>query len=245
MVLNFAHRGFSGQFPENTMLAFQKAIDAGCDGIELDVQLSKDRIPVIIHDELLERTTGAAGRVGDYTLEELKNLNAPAAFGSQFGKTEIPTLEEYFQGIGKTGIITNIELKNSIEPYQGMERIVWDLIRRFHMEKRVIISSFNHYSLLEFKRLAPKMPCGVLEESRMVNAAGYASGLGMEYLHPIYAAVTPVYAGSAAALGLGIHAWTVNDKEEMKRLIELGVRGIIGNHPDLAANVISSYEKQL
>lgn len=104
MSLGFAHRGFSGKYPENTMLAFEKALEAGCDGIELDVQLSKDGVVMILHDESLKRTTGAGGYIWQYTKNELE-------------KFEIPTLREYFELVKQEAIITNIELKTGINPY--------------------------------------------------------------------------------------------------------------------------------
>ena len=96
MTLNFAHRGFSGQFPENTMLAFEKAVEAGADGIELDVQFSKDGELVIMHDETLNRTAGVDGFVKDYTLEQLKAMDVSGKWGDRYGSMEIPTLREYF-----------------------------------------------------------------------------------------------------------------------------------------------------
>ena len=101
MTKNIAHRGYSGNYPENTMLAFQKALEAGVDGIEFDVHLSKDGRLVIIHDELLDRTTDATGLVQDRTLAELRQLDASAGFAGVYGKNQIPTLEEYFELILK------------------------------------------------------------------------------------------------------------------------------------------------
>ena len=110
----YAHRGYSGFYPENTMLAFQKAWEAGSDGIELDVQLTKDGELVVIHDETLDRTTDHTGRVCDYTLEELKTCNAAAK--SSYANTfmTIPTFEEYCAWAATTNLVTNIEIKSSV-----------------------------------------------------------------------------------------------------------------------------------
>ena len=110
----FAHRGFSGKYPENTMIAFEKAVEIGVDGIELDVHLTKDNELVIIHDEDVKRTTNGEGLVKDMTLEELKKLDASATFVGQYGVNPIPTLREYFELVKDTNIITNIELKTSV-----------------------------------------------------------------------------------------------------------------------------------
>lgn len=122
MTLNFAHRGFSGQFPENTMLAFEKAVEAGADGIELDVQFSKDGELVIMHDETLNRTAGVDGVVKDYTLEQLKAMDVSGKWGDRYGSMEIPTLREYFTRFKNLPIITNIELKTGVFPYPGIEK---------------------------------------------------------------------------------------------------------------------------
>ena len=107
----FAHRGSSGTYPENTMLAFEKAVEEGCDGIELDVQLTRDGHVVVIHDEELERTTGTKGFVRDYTLEELKKFDAGKVKDGAFGFQGIPSFDEYCEFAAKKGIITNIEIK--------------------------------------------------------------------------------------------------------------------------------------
>ena len=129
MTLNFAHRGFSGQFPENTMLAFEKAVEAGADGIELDVQFSKDGELVIMHDETLNRTAGVDGFVKDYTLEQLKAMDVSGKWGDRYGSMEIPTLREYFEHFKDLPVITNIELKTGIFPYPGIEKRTLEMIR--------------------------------------------------------------------------------------------------------------------
>ncbi len=241
MTLNFAHRGFSGQFPENTMLAFEKAVEAGADGIELDVQLSCDGELVIIHDETLNRTAGVDGFVKDYTLEQLKAMDVSGVWGDRYGKMEIPTLREYFQRFRDIPLSTNIELKTGVFPYKDIEKKTWDMIREFGQEKKVIISSFNHYSCLKFKELSPEMPCGLLEESWIVHAGEYAKNLGMEFLHPVYQAVTEDYIKEAQYCGLGINTWTVNDRSVAEYLVKAGIHGVIGNHPDMVEHVLKSY----
>lgn len=238
MTLNFAHRGFSGQYPENTLLAFEKAVEAGADGIELDVQLSSDGVPVIIHDESLSRTAGVEGYVKDYTLEQLKDFDVSWKFKSSYGKKEIPTLREYFEKVKSLDLITNIELKTGVFTYAGIEEKVWNMIQEYGLEKKVIISSFNHFSCLRMKELCPSLPCGLLEESWIVDCAAYGEKLGMEYLHPAYPLVTDQYVEEARKHGLGINTWTVNDYDCMEYLCKIGVNAIIGNFPNLAERVL-------
>lgn len=241
MTKNFAHRGFSGKYPENTMLAFKKAVEAGCDGIELDVHLSKDGELVIIHDELVDRTTDGKGLVSDYTLAELKQLDASAGYRGVYGKNEIPTLKEYFEYIKDTNIVTNIELKTGINPYPGIEQKTLAMIDAYGLRDRIIISSFNHYSVLRMKELAPDMKYGFLEESWILDVAGYGAKYGVQCLHPIFCAVDEEYVRAAREHGLEINTWTVNTEEDIRRMAELGVEGIIGNYPDLIGKVLKEY----
>ena len=117
MIKNYAHRGFCSQYPENTILAFQKALEEGVDGIENDVQLSKDGHIVIMHDESVDRTTNGKGWVKDLTLAELKELDASEKFGSQFGVQRVPTLREYLELVKDQPVITNIEMKTGVFEY--------------------------------------------------------------------------------------------------------------------------------
>lgn len=232
MTKNIAHRGFSASYPENTLLAFKKAVDAGCDGIELDVHLTRDKKIVVIHDESLERTTNGSGFVKDMTLDELSALDA--------GQGEaIPTLAQYLDLVEKAGIISNIELKNSIFRYPGMEEAVIQIIRERGISQEVILSSFNHYSILACKRMAPEIRCGFLTDSWIVNAGAYTKSCGVECLHPEYHNLTSEIADEIHANGVAINTYTVDDAQEMARLSSLGVAGVITNNPALLKEVLS------
>lgn len=153
MTKNFAHRGFSGRYPENTMLAFRKAAEVGVDGIE---------------------------------------------------------------------------------------QAVWDMIREFDLADRIIISSFNHYSVLRMRQIAPELKYGLLSESRIVDAAKYVHGLGIPCFHPIYGYLTEEHVADLKRYGLEINTYTVNDEAAVRRLAELGVDAVIGNFPDMAKRVLSA-----
>lgn len=230
--LCIAHRGFSGSYPENTLLAFEKAIEAGADGIELDVHLSKDGVPVICHDEELNRTTNGSGLLCEYTLEELKTFDASYIYKGKYGVNRIPTLREYFELIQATRLITNIELKNGCIDYPGLEQKVLELIDEFRLRGRIILSSFNHYSVQRAKRLAPDIPCGLLYDAWLVNAQDYCKDVGADCLHPSYYCLTQEAVSTYLAAGLQINTWTVNDPEDMRRLASLGVTAVITNYPD-------------
>ena len=137
--------------------SFNEAARVGAEGIELDVQLSKDGEVVIIHDEKLNRTTGATGFVKNKTLKELKTLNAASTFKGKVSKERIPTLEELLIWMHTNHLFCNIELKNTLFLYPGIEEKVIRLVRAYDMEERIVISSFNHYSLVHCHQLAPEI----------------------------------------------------------------------------------------
>jgi len=243
MTKNFAHRGFSGNYPENTMLAFEKALEAGADGIELDVQLTKDGEIVIIHDETIDRTTDGTGEVASYTYDELKKFDASFIFRGQMGFNKIPTLREYFDFVKDTNLITNIELKTGINEYIGIEQKVWDLIQEYNLADRVIISSFNHYSILRMKETAPELKYGLLSEVWIVDAGKYTHNLGVKCYHPHFANLTKEIVKEIKSYGIEINTFTVNREEDIKDLISKGIDIIIGNYPDLTKKVIEEYNK--
>lgn len=240
-MLNFAHRGFSGEYPENTMLAFQKAIEVGIDGIELDVHFSKDGEIVVIHDEKIDRTCNGTGFVRDYTVEQLKSFDASAGFAGKYGTNEIPTLREYFELVKPVdGLITNIELKTGIYEYPGIEKAVNDMITEFNLEDRIIISSFNHFSVMRFKAINPKIKCGFLEGGWIVDFGKYTKEHGIQCIHPLYLTLNEETVGEAKSNGIEINTWTVNEESDVKRLYELGIDSVIGNYPNITKKVLDS-----
>lgn len=240
-MLNIAHRGFSGKYPENTLLAFRKAIEIGADGIELDVQISKDGELVIIHDEAVDRTCDGKGLIAEMTLDEIKQLDASAGFRGLYGVNRIPTLREYFELVKPVdGFITNIELKTGINEYPGIEKKVYDLIKEFELEDRIIISSFNHFSVKRFMELCPTMKCGFLVEDWILDFGKYAKEHNAQFVHPRFNSVTDETVAEILSNGIGINTWTVNTEEEVRRLYKLGVNAVIGNFPDMTKEVMET-----
>lgn len=228
MTLNIAHRGFSGYFPENTLLAFNKAVDIKAHGIELDVQLTKDNIPVIIHDEEVNRTTNSTGFVKDFTYKEIRNLNA--------GENEkIPSLEEFLELAKASNIFVNLELKNSIFPYAGLEEIVLNLLDKYSISKdKLIISSFNHNSMIKMKKLDSNIKTGLLYESCLYNPYNYLMTTTASALHPCFASLLQNIDETKDLINkkVEINTYTVNELIYMKALLDLGVNSIITNYPD-------------
>lgn len=242
MTKNIAHRGFSDLYPENTMLAFRKAVEAGADGIELDVHFTKDREVVVIHDEYIDRTSDGKGAVESYTYDELSKFNAFGRFHGKYEFQKIPTLREYFEFIAPLdGFITNIELKTGINEYPGIEKAVLSLIDEFNLRDRIIISSFNHFSVQRFKALAPDVKCGFLEESRIIDFGSYAKKHGVEFIHPLYKCLTPDVFREVYSNGIGINTWTVNDEESAEYLIKNNVNAVISNKPSMIKKILDEF----
>lgn len=239
-LVNYAHRGASAVCPENTMAAFRKAIEIGATGIETDVQISKDGQLVLIHDEALKRTTGAPGWVKDLTLEELKKLSAGSWFHSDFKDETIPTLDELLTLTKDTDLIVNLELKNGIFQYPNLEAKTIAKIRAYGMTDRVIISSFNHYSLVLCNQLAPDIQTGILYMEGLFEPWVYAKRIGATALHAFHFAVIPEWVAEARKQGVIYNPFTVNDPMEMKRLISAGVAGIITDYPDRLAALLAN-----
>ena len=238
-----AHRGYSGRYPENTMLAFEKAAEAGADEIELDVQLSRDGRVVIFHDETLERLTGEKGWIRDYRFEELVKFNtARQVYGDKYGFNPVPSLDEYFAWVKNTNIVTNIELKNGRFYYEGLEEKTIALISQFGLEERVFFSSFNHVSLLKCKRIRPVIKCGVLVGGAMApgNAGFYVRSNGLDFYHPDFKSVNDEVVANCNAHGVGINVWTVDDIDNLLKMQEWNCRGVITNFPLVCKKWVST-----
>lgn len=234
----WAHRGASGHAPENTMPAFELAEKMGADGIELDVQLTKDGVPVIIHDERIDRVCDGTGFVKDYTLEELKSFNAGKAYPA-YGKVEIPTLEEFYAWVAETDLTINLELKNSVIFYEGLEEKVLELAEKYGLEERLIYSSFNHYSMRRLKMLKPDARIAFLYSCGILDVGEYADKYHGYAMHPSLKAMEYPDVDIVKQChdkGIKVHVWTVNQKPDMDKMKELGADAIITNYIELATD---------
>jgi len=231
--LNLAHRGASAVAPQNTLAAFEQAGDMGADGVELDVHLSADGVPVVIHDATVDRTTDGHGRVGALSLEELKSLDAGRWFDPTFAGEQIPTLEEVADALGQR-LLVNVELKSISLRENGLERAVIDVIERSALTERVLISSFNPLSLRRVRRLAPHLPLGLLTLPRMPRPLSplWRALVRVEAHHPHHTQIDRQFVAQARRWGYRIFAWVVDEPAEIRRLADLGVDGIITNVPD-------------
>jgi len=235
MTLIWAHRGASAKAPENTLAAFQLAHEMGADGVELDVQLTADGHVVCIHDETLDRTTTGRGPVVERTLREVKTFDASDG-REGFTCEAVPTLEEVLELVAPTGMTVNIELKNSIEPYPGIEQAVLKIVEASGMTERIIYSSFNHISATRLARSSQRIRVGLLFSDVLAEPWDYAQRLDMTALHPHwkYVSFVPETIERCHALGMAINVWTVDNPETVRRLADLGADAVITNRPDAA-----------
>lgn len=237
----WGHRGASGYLPENTLPAFEKAIEMGADGVELDIHKTIDGQLVVIHDEKIDRTSTGKGMVKDYTLEELRRFNYNVTH-PECAYASIPTMREVFELIEPTNLLINIELKTGLVFYEGIEEDILAMTKEFSMEDRVIFSSFNHYSVMRIKELCPSAHTGFLYSDGILDVADYAKSNGVEALHPaFYNLQYPGVVERAHELGLKINSWTINTKQDIHRACQLGIDGIITNYPDVAKEVAAEF----
>jgi glycerophosphoryl diester phosphodiesterase len=237
----FAHRGYSSAFAENTMSAFIAAQKAGADGLELDVQLTKDGEVVVIHDEKLDRTTSGKGFVKNFTFKEIRKLNANK---KGVNKEPIPSLIEVLEWMQSNQLVCNIELKNNLFPYEGMEEKVIHLVRRFNLSNRIIISSFNHYSIVLSYRSAPEIETAPLFNERLYMPWVYAQSIRAQGIHPKLASVTDEIIKGAIENGIAVRPYTVNKDTDMQRLYKLNCTSIITDDPVKALKIKKQYEKR-
>lgn len=233
-----AHRGFSSSYPENTMLAFEEAVKAGAHGLELDVQLCKDDRLVVFHDERLDRITNVKGLVKDYTLKELREMDVGSHFNPEFKGLRMPSLEEVLHLVKQEDLFLNIELKNGILPYPGLEEKVIKEIEEFGLREQVVISTFNHQSLLKISKIDSSIKTGVLYFARMVHPASYALSIGASSLHPYYLAIDDHLLEDVREKGLSIITYPVNQLEDMKRMLAYKVDAVITDYPDRLAYLL-------
>lgn len=233
---NVAHRGATAYAPENTIAAFDLAVDMKADYIEIDVQRSKDGELVLIHDTTVDRTTDGTGKVGELTFEQLRSLDAGSWKGEQYEGEPIPTFEEILDRYrGKVGIL--IELK-APELYPGIEKQVAEALKERNLDKpqneKIIIQSFNFVSMKTTNELLPLVPIGVLTSNRahttpeaLQEFSTYA-----DWFNPSYGIVTEELVNQVHSLGMKIGSWTVRSQEAADFLFEMKVDAIITDYPD-------------
>lgn len=234
-----AHRGASAYAPENTVAAFELARDRGADMFELDVQETEDHRLVLMHDTTLGRTTDveevfpgrAPWRIGEFTLAEIRRLDAGSWFSRKYAGEAVPTLGEALRAMRDSGLGLLLEIK---EPrlYPGIEaRVAEEIGRDPAWRGRIVVQSFDWNSMRRFHGLMPRVPIGLLGTPRITELPGLARFA--DQINPPYADVTAEYVRRVHRLRMKVLAWTVDDPAAVRRLIGAGVDGVITNKPDV------------
>lgn len=239
----FAHRGYAAKYPENTMKAFREAEKAGADGIELDVQFTKDGEIVVIHDETVDRTTNGTGAVKDFTFEELRRLDASYKNKTLLKKEPIPSLREVFEWLKTNDLKCNIEIKSNEETFMKIEQPVIGMIREYGLSDRIIISSFNHYSLVFCYRIAPEIEIAPLYAEGLYMPWVYAESIKAKGMHPNYKAAPNEIIKGSLDYGIEVRPYTVNKEQDMRRLFEVGCSAFITDNPAKALKIRNEYKK--
>jgi glycerophosphoryl diester phosphodiesterase len=229
----FAHRGASKYAPENTMAAFETAFRMGAPAIELDTMLTRDGVPVVIHDRTLERTTNGSGRVDERYIDELLQLDAGSHFSGEFKGERIPELKDVFIRF-KSRLLINVELKNYHAPLDDLPVCVAEMVREMDILDSIIFSSFLPNNLLRIKRILPDAKVALLVEKGFISrllSSRLCSFISPQFIHPYRSSIRPVYLKKEHDHARRVNVWTVNDLEEAKTFMKWGVDGLITDDP--------------
>ncbi len=232
-----AHRGASAYAPENTLPAFQLAVDMSADGIECDIHMTKDGRFLVCHDHTVDRTSNGSGKIAEMTLDEIKALDFGAKFSQEFAGTKAPTLEEMLEVVRVMKVI-NIEIKRFEHP-MGQEKasdLFYEILKSFSILDRVIVSSFDAEALKVLKKRHPHVVTCLLYD-KLTEPARKAQRIGCGAIHPLYTYLKRATVLSAHRRGMKVNCWTPNDEDEIAYMIKMGCDGVITNYPDRAVRV--------
>ena len=230
MVVNTAHRGASGDYPENTLLAFQKAMEIGADEIELDLRMTGDGQLVVMHDATVDRTTDGTGAIAGLTLAEIKRLDAGGVFGDRFRGERVPSWVETLELVSGRSRL-NVHLKEGGKPDGGYELKVIEALRDLNMVEDVILACRDE-SVGIFARIDPGIECRIFQNNRSSGEYIQASvDLGLRTMQPGRDVTTEGFVRKAHAAGRTVHVFYADAPEDMRAFVEIGVDGILTNYP--------------
>ena len=238
----FAHRGWSGCYPENTFLSIQKAVALGCNAIEFDVLMTKDRQLVLLHDRILDRTTNSTGLLSDYSYEYINTLDVGQWFSPEYENTRIPTLEAVLSLLQKVTppILINIEIKAGCweeqESYDNAECQIIALVKKYKLEKQVIISSFRWDFLLRFKQQSPELATALVSKDVLSDfiprLVEFKEKYGCIAFHVKHNRLSKEFVTACHANDLRVHTYVVNNIDVLKKCLKYKVDGIFTDVPE-------------
>lgn len=238
-----SHRGANKYAPQNTIPAFQKAVELGAHGVENDVHLTRDGVVVVCHDHTIDSTSNGTGSINDYTYEELLQFDFGSYFSPEFAGTKIPTLAEFLDVCRPMEII-NVEIKSPREKNTPIVQKTLETVKEFGLLEQLLVSSFDSDILLECKRLEPRCKTGMLysiDENECPHLAeltddyvAFAQKIDAQALHPVLLFIDEEYVANCHKAGLAVNPWTVNTEHTVKGFGALHCDGLITDVPDLA-----------
>jgi len=228
-LIRFAHRGASALAPENTLPAFREAVALGCEWIETDVRITADNVPVLIHDEKVDRTTGGCGKVGTMSLRQVLRLDAGFWFGRKFRGERIPTLDEALEW-SRDRCEMNLEIKEEDRPEEAVRRMARSVLSLGALD-RVLFSSFRASDLLRVRAVLPRARLGWLVSRSSRGLKPLVRRAGLSALHPKDTLITPGLARRCRRLGLLVHVWVVNRSEQLAPLEAMDIDGVMTDDP--------------
>lgn len=236
------HRGAPREAPENTLASFRRAFEIGADAIELDVRLSRDGMPIVMHDATLDRTTNGKGPVSALTLPEQRKLDAGSWFDPKFAGERIPTLDEALAVVAgqpqRSGIRVLIEMKSDSQHAPGLVEAVVEAVRDTRTMRHAIVISFDRGAVQRVRELAPRVTTGALFATLPADAVTVARSAHAQAVLPRWTVADVALVEEAHRAGLAIVPWTVDAPAGMRRLIGLGVDGIVTNRPDVLRKLV-------
>ncbi|MFC4558737.1 glycerophosphodiester phosphodiesterase [Virgibacillus kekensis] len=229
-----AHRGASAVAPENTMSAFELAYRAGAEGIETDVHLTRDNIPVLMHDERVNRTTNGTGYIKDYSFAQLQQLDAGSWFASRFKDSRVLSLMEFLEWVKDKPLNLNIELKNNKIDYENLEQIVYEQVSHYRLLNRTILSTFNPRSVQRLKHANQDIGVALLTSRRNRNLVQHARTLGANAVHIKYRLLNNLLVNQCHQEKMSVRVYTINRTRQMGTCFSLDCDGIFTDVPHLA-----------
>ncbi len=234
-MINFAHRGASQYAPENTMASFRLGLEQGANGIETDVQKTKDDVLVLFHDSNMKRIFGLDASISDFTFDELNRLDAGAFFAEEYKGERIVRLEDFLKEYGNKDIHLAIEIKQA-----GIEKETLDMVRRYVKDGNFTITSFLFDSIENLSKVEEKPSLGYLTRDYSEDLLDRLVAMGVEEYCPCADSLTPDIVATTNSKGLRVRAWGVKTPELMDKMVNMGVYGMTVNFPDLLTQRLNS-----
>ncbi len=245
-----SHRGANNEAPQNTIPAFKRSLEIGCDGFETDIHLTSDGYPVICHNYTVDETSTGNGEIRTKTLEELRSYDFGSYYDEKFKGTQLPLLDEFLEVSKDEQVeIMNIEIKPPLDGNLDIVKKTIDAVKEAGLFDKLLISSFSPEVLVECKKVEPNCKTGFLYapnklfffKTMIFGYVKFAKSIKADYLHPHFFGVTKHYVKKLHENGIKVNVWTVNKPETAEKLIKYGVDGLITDLPGMANELVKKY----